>query len=139
LVWDLVGNAVKFTPRGRAVRISARDEGSSVAISVADEGEGIDPRALPIIFDPFRQAEGGTTRRHGGLGLGLAIARRIAELHGGRIEARSDGPGAGSEFTVTLPVSAVKESPDDVVGGWSRRTPRTPPDGRSRAPRTTSS
>ena len=109
IVWNLISNAVKFTPPGGAARIRlTRNNGYRIVVT--DTGEGIDPRFLPHVFDAFRQADGTTTREHGGLGLGLAIARELVELHGGTIKARSDGAGRGSTFQVDLP-SMVSESP----------------------------
>jgi signal transduction histidine kinase/ActR/RegA family two-component response regulator len=109
IVWNLISNAVKFTPPGGAARIRLT-RSNGYRIVVTDTGEGIDPRFLPHVFDAFRQADGTTTREHGGLGLGLAIARELVELHGGTIKARSDGAGRGSTFQVDLP-SVVSESP----------------------------
>ncbi|HYI12901.1 MAG TPA: PAS domain S-box protein [Thermoanaerobaculia bacterium] len=107
VIWNLLTNAVKFTPREGAVRISARRTASHVQIAVTDNGEGIDPQFLPHIFEPFRQAESASTRVHGGLGLGLSIVRYISEAHGGTVSAESEGRGKGSTFTVTLPVRAM--------------------------------
>ena len=107
VIWNLLNNAVKFTPRGGKVEVSARRTASQVQVSVTDSGEGIDPRFLPHIFEPFRQAESPQTRVHGGLGLGLSIVRYIAEAHGGTVSAESEGRGKGSTFTVTLPVRSV--------------------------------
>jgi len=107
VIWNLLNNALKFTPRGGKVEVSARRTASHVQVSVTDTGEGIDPRFLPHIFEPFRQAESPQTRVHGGLGLGLSIVRYIAEAHGGTIAAESEGRGKGSTFTVTLPVRSV--------------------------------
>ncbi|MDP9190182.1 MAG: PAS domain S-box protein [Acidobacteriota bacterium] len=107
VIWNLLANAVKFTPRNGTVGISARRTASHVQISVSDNGEGIDSQFLPHIFEPFRQAESPQTRVHGGLGLGLSIVRYIAEAHGGTVTAESEGRGKGTTFTVTLPVQAV--------------------------------
>ncbi|HYO75973.1 MAG TPA: PAS domain S-box protein [Thermoanaerobaculia bacterium] len=107
VIWNLLSNAVKFTPRGGEVRISARRTASQVQLEVTDNGEGIDPRFLPHVFEPFRQAEDPQTRVHGGLGLGLSIVRYITEAHGGTIIAASEGLGQGATFTITLPVRAV--------------------------------
>ena len=109
VAWNLISNAVKFTTPGGAVRIRLTRH-NGYRIVVTDTGEGIDPRFLPHVFDAFRQADGTTTREHGGLGLGLAIARELVELHGGTIKARSDGGGQGSTFQVDLP-SVVSEFP----------------------------
>lgn len=103
VVWNLLANAVKFSPEGGSVEIQLAVDASEATIVIADSGEGIDPTFLPHVFEPFRQADGGMTRRHGGLGLGLAIARTLVELHGGRLEAASAGLGHGSRFTIRLP------------------------------------
>jgi CheY-like chemotaxis protein len=107
IVWNLVSNAVKFTPpNGTAtVRLTKKD---GFCLEVSDTGQGIDPTFLPHVFDAFRQADGTTTREHGGLGLGLTIARQLAELHGGTITASSPGVGRGSTFALQLP-SVVRE------------------------------
>jgi PAS domain S-box-containing protein len=102
--WNLLSNAVKFTPSGGTVNIQLRKLNSRVEITVADTGKGITPEFLPFVFDRFRQADSTSTRQHGGLGLGLAIARHLVEIHGGTIEARSDGEGQGAILTVTLPL-----------------------------------
>jgi PAS domain S-box-containing protein len=107
VIWNLLTNAVKFTPKHGEVNVSARRTASHLQISVRDSGEGIDPQFLPHIFEPFRQAESPQTRVHGGLGLGLSIVRYIAEAHGGTVSAESQGRGHGATFTVTLPVRAV--------------------------------
>jgi PAS domain S-box-containing protein len=114
VIWNLLTNAVKFTPRGGKVEISARRTASQVQVSVTDSGEGIDPQFLPHIFEPFRQAESPQTRVHGGLGLGLSIVRYIAEAHGGTVSASSEGRGKGSTFTVMLPVRSVAASSSPV-------------------------
>ena len=106
--WNLLSNAVKFTERNGRVRAKAYQHGSVLRIEVSDDGEGIRPEALAYVFDPFRQAEGGTTRSHGGLGLGLAVVRRLVELHGGRVTAESAGLGQGSTFTVELPIGPLQ-------------------------------
>jgi CheY-like chemotaxis protein len=108
VVWNLLANAVKFTPAGGRVYVSLKRTDASVELKVKDSGMGISSDFLPHIFDRFRQADGTTTRSHGGLGLGLAIVRHLVELHHGSVEATSDGDGQGSEFTVTLPPSAVR-------------------------------
>lgn len=114
VVWNLLANAMKFTPKRGAVEVSARRVESRVQITVTDNGEGIDPRFLPQIFEPFRQAESVQTRVHGGLGLGLSIVRYIVEAHGGTVAAESEGAGKGATFTVTLPVRAVAVVPEPV-------------------------
>jgi signal transduction histidine kinase len=103
VMWNLLSNAVKFTPAGGQVTISLRRVASHVQISVSDTGQGVDAEFLPFIFDRFRQADGSITRRHGGLGLGLAIARHLIEMHGGSIKADSAGIGQGTTFTIELP------------------------------------
>ncbi|MEZ5283841.1 MAG: ATP-binding protein [Vicinamibacterales bacterium] len=107
VIWNLVTNAIKFTPRGGAVHVALRRAGTDVTPTVADDGEGIDPEFLPHVFDRFRQAEGSTARRHGGLGLGLALVRHLVEAHGGTVRVDSAGPGQGATFTVSLPVQPV--------------------------------
>ncbi|MDP9122590.1 MAG: PAS domain-containing protein, partial [Acidobacteriota bacterium] len=98
--WNLLSNAVKFTPRGGRVQVLLERVSSRLEVSVTDTGEGISPQFLPQVFDKFRQADASTTRRHGGLGLGLAIAKQLVELHGGSLWAQSAGPGQGATFTV---------------------------------------
>jgi PAS domain S-box-containing protein len=101
--WNLLTNAVKFTPQGGHVAAGLQRDGSYVIASIRDTGVGIAPEFLPFVFDPFRQADARFDRAHGGLGLGLAIARQLVELHGGTIHAASDGPGTGATFTIRLP------------------------------------
>lgn len=103
IVWNLFSNAVKFTPAGGRVGVSLGRTDSLVEIIVEDTGRGIPAEFLPHVFDRFRQADGTTTRTQGGLGLGLAIARHLVELHGGSIHAESPGDGGGTTFTVNLP------------------------------------
>jgi CheY-like chemotaxis protein len=105
VVWNLLSNAVKFTPRGGVMQVVLKREGSHVSISVSDTGVGIKPEFLPHVFERFRQADGSTTRRYGGLGLGLGIVRHLTELHGGNVHADSPGEGQGATFTVTLPLA----------------------------------
>jgi signal transduction histidine kinase len=101
--WNLLSNAVKFTPGGGSIDVDTHVDHDQLVISVSDTGIGIDPTFLPAVFDRFRQADSTTTRSYGGLGLGLAIVRHIVELHGGRVEAHSDGTGQGATFIVWLP------------------------------------
>ena len=108
ILWNLMSNAVKFTPKGGTVEVAVERKGATIRIAVTDSGEGIKPQFLPFIFERFRQADGSTTRRHGGLGLGLAIARHLVELHGGTIRVDSEGEGRGASFTVTLPMRVVQ-------------------------------
>ncbi len=111
VVWNLLSNAVKFTPEGGVVEVRLARDGGSVVISVHDTGVGIPPLFLPSVFDRFTQADGTTSRKHGGLGLGLAISRHLAELHGGTLEAASPGEGQGATFTLRLPAKARPTSP----------------------------
>jgi NO-binding membrane sensor protein with MHYT domain/CheY-like chemotaxis protein/nitrogen-specific signal transduction histidine kinase len=104
VMWNLLSNAVKFTPAGGRVEVSLERSGDDIAISVRDSGIGIDPEFLPFVFDRFRQADASTTRRHGGLGLGLSIARQLVELQGGMIEVDSAGAGKGATFTLRFPL-----------------------------------
>ena len=107
MVWNLLSNAIKFTSRGGRVEIRLARTDGYARIQVTDTGEGIAPQFLPFIFDRFRQADSTITRRHGGLGLGLAIVRHLAELHEGTVHAESAGEGYGSTFMIHLPVGAV--------------------------------
>ncbi len=110
IVWNLLSNAVKFTAKGGRVYVRMQREDSHVEIVVADTGTGIAPAFLPHVFQPFRQQDATATRAHGGLGLGLAIVKHLVELHGGSIEARSDGEGKGATFVVRLPVSPLRSA-----------------------------
>ncbi len=110
-MWNLLANAVKFTPAGGEVRASVERLLTHVRIEVSDTGQGILPEFLPYAFDRFRQADMGTTRQHGGLGLGLAIVRHLVEAHGGSVHAYSAGEGLGATFTVDLPLPAEAETP----------------------------
>jgi signal transduction histidine kinase len=103
IVWNLLSNAVKFTPNGGRVSVMAARSKDHIEITVADNGIGIADDLLPYVFDRFRQGSSGASRRHGGLGLGLAIARNLVELHGGSVSAHSDGTGRGATFRVQLP------------------------------------
>ncbi|MGI9165220.1 MAG: ATP-binding response regulator [Pyrinomonadaceae bacterium] len=107
MMWNLLSNAVKFTPKGGRVQVRLERINSHVEITVSDTGEGISAEFLPLVFERFVQADNTTTRRHGGLGLGLAITRHLAELHGGTISADSAGEGQGATFTLMLPVMSV--------------------------------
>ncbi|HYO79106.1 MAG TPA: HAMP domain-containing sensor histidine kinase [Thermoanaerobaculia bacterium] len=102
--WNLISNAIKFTPKGGSVHVSLTREENHAAIRVRDTGEGMSAEFLPHVFERYRQAEGGTKRPHAGLGLGLAIVRHLVESHGGAIDAFSDGAGKGAEFVVWLPL-----------------------------------
>ena len=106
IFWNLLINAVKFTAKGGTIQVRSKLVRSYVEISVSDDGEGIDPKFLPRLFDRFSQADSSTRRKHGGLGLGLSIVRNLVEMHGGEITAHSEGAGKGATFTVYLPVRA---------------------------------
>ena len=125
--WNLIKNAVKFTPAGGKIRIRTRNEpgpeGITLVIEVQDDGIGIDPAMIPLIFDPFQQGETSIIRRYGGLGLGLAISRGIIDAHGGRLSAHSGGPGRGATFRVEL--TALPEAiatPRSTPGGGPSST-----------------
>jgi PAS domain S-box-containing protein len=109
VVWNLLTNAIKFSAPGGAVTVTLSSGGGRVTLVVSDRGEGITAEFLPFVFDRFRQADGTTTRRHGGLGLGLSIVKQVVELHGGHVAAASGGPGRGSTFTVSLPCAPRDE------------------------------
>jgi PAS domain S-box-containing protein len=123
VMWNLLSNAVKFTPRGGRVQVRLQRVNSHIEISVSDSGVGIREDFLPHLFERFRQADSTTTRAHGGLGLGLAIARQIVELHGGTIHALSGGEGKGATFRIELPVMIVHSAV--VVDAEPRVHPRT--------------
>jgi signal transduction histidine kinase len=108
VVWNLLSNASKFTPVGGTVGIRVSQDETYAEIEIRDTGPGIDTEFLPHVFERFRQADGSTTRTHGGLGLGLAIVRHLVELHGGQIAAENISPGSGAIFTVKLPLPVVK-------------------------------
>jgi signal transduction histidine kinase len=104
VVWNLLSNAVKFTPEGGRVEVSLKRAGAQAELVVADNGAGINQEFLPHVFEHFRQADSTSTRTHGGLGLGLAIVRRLIELHGGTVEVESAGEGHGATFRIRLPL-----------------------------------
>ncbi|RKH04329.1 response regulator [Corallococcus sp. CA053C] len=116
VVWNLLANAIKFTPPGGRVAVSARARDEGAELVVKDDGEGIPADFLPFLFQRFQQADTGVSRQHGGLGLGLSIVRHLVELHGGTVSAASDGQGKGSTFTVFLPRSRLGTSPSVVRG-----------------------
>jgi signal transduction histidine kinase/CheY-like chemotaxis protein len=111
VVWNLISNAVRFTPADGRVSVSLSRDGDIDELRVTDTGIGIDPAFLPSVFDTFRQADASSTRTHGGLGLGLAIVRRITDLHGGHVAAESAGRGHGATFVVRLPVRRPDAAP----------------------------
>ncbi|MGJ9418995.1 MHYT domain-containing protein [Massilia sp. CMS3.1] len=104
---NLLSNAIKFTPNGGSVRISSKRVHDAIVIEVSDNGIGIGPDFLPHVFDRFRQADSSSTRRHGGLGLGLSIAQQLVELQGGQLTAASRGEGEGATFTLSMPLSSI--------------------------------
>ncbi|HYE20623.1 MAG TPA: ATP-binding protein [Tepidisphaeraceae bacterium] len=120
--WNLLSNAIKFTPKGGKVQVGLERVNSHLEVCVTDDGQGIRPEFLPHVFERFRQADSSSTRRHGGLGLGLSIVKNLVELHGGKVRAKSPGEGQGSTFCIELPV-VVLHPPDDAAG---RRHPRVP-------------
>jgi PAS domain S-box-containing protein len=118
VVWNLVSNAVKFTPEGGVVELRLERVDTRARVSVRDTGQGIGPEFLPYVFDRFRQADGSSRRKHGGLGLGLAIVRQLVEMHGGTVAVESEGEGRGATFTVSLPLAKAAKS-----GGGEPRVP----------------
>ena len=104
IAWNVLNNAVKFTPPGGSIEIKLGSEGDSALLVVTDTGQGIDESFLPHVFEMFRQADGSNRRRHGGLGIGLALVKQLVQLHGGTIGAESNGPNKGSRFTIRLPL-----------------------------------
>jgi signal transduction histidine kinase/ActR/RegA family two-component response regulator len=107
IIWNLLSNAVKFTPAGGTIKVGMREEDDLLRVSIVDDGEGIPPDFLPFIFDRFRQADGSTARRHGGLGLGLSIVRNLVQLHHGSVQVHSDGIGRGASLTVRIPLMSA--------------------------------
>ena len=112
VIWNLVSNAIKFTPSGGRVEVSLERVNSHVEISVTDNGIGIEPDQLAVIFERFKQVDSSSTRRYGGLGLGLAISKTLVELHGGSIIAKSPGKGEGACFRISLPLPALHSEGD---------------------------
>ena len=117
VVWNLLSNAIKFTQKDGKVVVRLNRVNSQFCVQVSDTGQGIAQEFLPYVFERFRQADGSSTRVHGGLGLGLAIVRHIAELHGGTVSAESPGPGMGATFTVKLPIMALQATTIDSTTG----------------------
>lgn len=116
VIWNLVSNAIKFTPSGGSVNLTMLEIGSRVEIKVRDSGQGINRDFLPFVFDRFRQADSTSTRQHGGLGLGLSIARHLVEIHGGTITAESAGEGKGATFSFSVPLIASRTTLRQPVG-----------------------
>ncbi|WP_437821047.1 PAS domain-containing protein [Sorangium sp. So ce1078] len=117
VVWNLLSNAIKFTPAGGSVQVKVCRAGNHVEIIVSDTGQGIEPEFLPYVFERFRQADASTTRRHGGLGLGLSIVKHLVELHGGIVRATSAGVGKGATFTVELPLGVAHTAAEGATDG----------------------
>ena len=115
VVWNLLSNAVKFTDPGGRVTVGATAQGNAVCLTVSDTGHGIPPQFLPQVFERFKQADASSARRHGGLGLGLALVRELVEMHGGTVKAESPGLGQGSRFSVMLPVTPAAAAPAPVA------------------------
>jgi PAS domain S-box-containing protein len=118
-IWNLLTNAVKFTPEGGHVELRLTRVNSQIEIAVIDDGPGITPDFLPHVFDRFRQKDATSARQHGGLGLGLAIVRHLAELHGGSVRVESEGESRGTTFTITLPVATAHAAPPGKARGSS--------------------
>jgi signal transduction histidine kinase/ActR/RegA family two-component response regulator len=126
VIWNLLANAVKFTPAGGRVEVSIERVGSSIDVNIADTGQGIAPEFVPHVFERFRQADEAPSRRHGGLGLGLAIVRQLVELHGGTVRAASEGLGRGATFTVRLPILAAGTHESALVERRSAASMKSP-------------
>jgi signal transduction histidine kinase/CheY-like chemotaxis protein len=124
VVTNLLENAVKFTPEAGRIRVSLRAVDSDALLTIQDDGRGIDAKTLPQIFDFFAQGEDSLDRSHGGLGIGLTVVRRLVELHAGRVEARSDGLGRGSEFVVRLPLHAAAPYTRAASAAAAEKAPR---------------
>ena len=130
--WNLLSNAIKFTPKQGRVQVSLERVNSHVEVRVADTGQGMPADLLPFVFDRFRQGDGSTQRRHGGLGLGLSLVKHLVEMHGGSVVAQSSGPGEGSTFVVSLPVQISPRDQSDqqvhpVADGKPVRSSIAPP------------
>jgi PAS domain S-box-containing protein len=120
VVWNLLSNAIKFTPSGGRIDLALERIASRAEIVIRDTGQGIEPAFLPRVFERFQQADSSPARRHGGLGLGLAIVRHLVEAHGGTVRAESPGIGHGATFTVSLPMRAVPQRPTRAMRGAER-------------------
>ena len=121
IVWNLLTNAAKFTPQGGHIQVTLRVVGDRARISVVDSGIGIDPSHLSEVFEMFRQVESGPSRRRGGLGIGLALVRQLAELHGGEVSAASEGAGRGATFDVWLPIASTATAVSKAAQAYSKR------------------
>jgi signal transduction histidine kinase len=114
VLWHVLSNAIKFTPAGGSISVRSENSGDSIVVIISDTGIGIHESQLATLFEPFKQVDSSLTRRFGGLGLGLAISKHVAKLHGGSIRAHSDGEGRGATFTLTLPLVVVQPSQDAI-------------------------
>jgi PAS domain S-box-containing protein len=123
VIWNLLANAIKFTHADGRVDVTLDSSDASATLTVSDTGDGVRPELLPFIFDRFRQGDGSVTRPYSGLGLGLSIVRHIVELHGGSVEAASDGPDRGATFSVHLPITTAQRQ--DEAKGQDERPPVT--------------
>jgi PAS domain S-box-containing protein len=132
VVWNLLSNAVKFTPKGGSIDVRLDRVESYVELTVSDTGQGISPDFLPHVFERFRQADSTSTRKHGGLGLGLSIVRHLIEIHGGEVEAHSEGEGRGATFSVSLPLMAVRR--DEVASARNPFLSAQTPNAENRSP-----
>jgi PAS domain S-box-containing protein len=128
VVGNILGNALKFTPRGGHVRLSLTTEGALARLEIQDDGPGISPEFLPMMFDRFKQATNNPQRAQRGLGLGLAIVKHLVELHGGTVSAQSEGVGKGTSVVVTLPFSHAEESTANSALEVTPRAPSLPPE-----------
>ncbi len=135
VIWNLLANAIKFTPDGGRVDVFIAPSNDHMEVRVVDTGQGISPDFLPHVFERFRQADGATTRRHTGLGLGLAIVRQLVELHRGTVHASSLGVGRGATFTVCLPISAGEARPGEAATLGERRAAESAASPMPRLPR----
>ena len=121
IIWNLLSNAIKFTPKGGSVALRVHAQDSSVQITVTDTGQGIAKDFLPKVFAPFQQEDGSSTRRHGGLGLGLAIAKQLAEAHAGHLRATSSGVDQGATFSLNLPLEHQTIAPSELEAAAAER------------------
>ncbi|HEX5736198.1 MAG TPA: PAS domain S-box protein [Blastocatellia bacterium] len=122
VVWNLISNAIKFTPNGGRVEVKLDRHGASARLTVRDTGQGISKAFLPYVFDRFRQADATTTRKHSGLGLGLAIVRHLVELHGGTTDVESEGEGRGATFTIMLPLAGIERAAGETAPEQEAKT-----------------
>ncbi|OFW16585.1 MAG: hypothetical protein A3H29_13770 [Acidobacteria bacterium RIFCSPLOWO2_02_FULL_67_21] len=135
VIWNLLANAIKFTPEGGRVAVFIETSKDHIEVRVVDTGQGISPDFLPHVFERFRQADGTTTRRDTGLGLGLAIVRQLVELHGGTVHAASEGVGRGATFTIRLPMSAGEAQGGHAAAAGERRIAASTASPMARGPR----